>query len=71
MLRLPLWRFMLINLVATVPKSAVLFGLGYFAGDVLPVLERHYVLGSSVACAAGVAWILLVLRRTDAIWARR
>ena len=31
MLRLPLPRFILINLLATVPKSAVLFGIGYFA----------------------------------------
>ncbi|MEA2729014.1 MAG: hypothetical protein QOF70_3489 [Acetobacteraceae bacterium] len=71
MLRLPLWRFILINLVATVPKSAVLFGLGYFAGDHLALFERHYALETSVACAAGVACIVLILRRTDAIWARR
>ncbi len=31
MLRLPFARFMLVNLLATLPKSAVLFGLGYFA----------------------------------------
>ena len=44
MLRVPLPRFILVNLLATVPKSAVLFGFGYFAGDHYPFLERHYVL---------------------------
>jgi membrane protein DedA with SNARE-associated domain len=67
MLRLPLPQFILVNLLATVPKSAALFGLGYFTGDHYPFLERHYVLATGVACAAGLASITLILRRTDGI----
>ena len=32
MLRLPLPRFVLVNLLATLPKTALLLGLGYFVG---------------------------------------
>jgi membrane-associated protein len=71
MLRLPLSRFILVNLLATVPKSALLFGFGYFAGDHYPFLERHYVLGLLALCIIGVGSIALVLRRTDRIWAAR
>jgi membrane-associated protein len=71
MLRLPLPRFMLINLLATVPKSSVLFGFGYFAGDHFSVVEHHTILATSLAFAAGLASIMLILRRTDRIWAGR
>jgi membrane protein DedA with SNARE-associated domain len=63
MMRLPLPRFILVNLFATVPKCAVLFGFGYFAGDHYSFLERHAVLGSVVLCVAGVGSIMLILRR--------
>lgn len=63
MMRLPLPRFILVNLLATVPKCAVLFGFGYFAGDHYSFLERHTVLGSVVLCMAGVGSIMLILRR--------
>ena len=71
MLRLPLPRFVLINLLATVPKSAVLFSLGYFAGEHFSVVERHILLATSLAFAAGLASIVLILRRTDRISAGR
>jgi membrane-associated protein len=71
MLRLPLARFIVVNLLATVPKSAVLFGCGYFAGDHYPFLERHYVLVLVALCVVGVASVVLVLRRTDRMWAAR
>jgi membrane-associated protein len=71
MLRLPLFRFMLINLAATLPKSAVLLGLGYFAGDHFPWFEHHILVAAAAACTAGVASIALVLRRPDGIWAGR
>jgi membrane protein DedA with SNARE-associated domain len=67
MLRLSLPRFILVNLLATIPKSAVLFGFGYFAGDHYPFLERHYILGTTVLGVIGMASIVLVLRRTDSI----
>jgi membrane protein DedA with SNARE-associated domain len=71
MLRMPLPRFILVNLLATIPKSAVLFGLGYFAGDHYPFLERHYALGLAALFVAGAASIALLLRRPDGIWAGR
>jgi membrane-associated protein len=71
MLRIPLPRFIVINLLATIPKSAVLFCVGYFAGDCYAVFERHYAFGTLVLCAVGAAAIMLVLRRADDIWAGR
>ena len=59
MLRVPLPRFMLVNLLATMPKSAVLFGVGYFAGNCLPLFERHYALGTvMLGCLGAVAIVL-------------
>jgi len=69
MLRLNLTKFILVNLLATVPKSAVLFGFGYFAADYYPLVERHVVLATLMLCALGAAAIALILRRTDSIWA--
>jgi membrane protein DedA with SNARE-associated domain len=71
MLRLPLPRFMLINLLATLPKSAILFGFGYFAGDHYSFFEHHYLVTTVALCAAGAASAGLILRRTDRVWARR
>jgi membrane-associated protein len=69
MLGVPLPRFILVNLLATVPKSAVLFGLGYFAGEHYPLFEQHVLLGTIALCAIGGAAILMVLWKTDGIWA--
>jgi membrane-associated protein len=71
MLRLPLPRFILINLLATLPKSAVLLGLGYFAGDHYPFFERHVMLGATAACTAGVGSIMFILWRTNSVWVGR
>jgi membrane-associated protein len=68
MLRLPLRRFVRVNLLATVPKSAVLFGFGYFAGDYYPLFARHFVLGTILLCAAGTGIIQLTLRKADRPW---
>ena len=69
MLRLPLPRFILINLLATIPKSAVLFCIGYFAGNLCPLLERHYTAGAIVLSVVAVAAIVVILRRAEGIWA--
>ncbi len=70
MLRVPLPRFLLINLAATVPKSALLFSVGYFAGDHYSRLfEQHTLLAMVLLCAVGVAAMVLVLRRADGTWA--
>lgn len=71
MLRLPLPRFILVNLLATVPKSAVLFGFGYFAGADDPLIAPHAFLVSAVLCAAGLAAVALILRRADRVGAGR
>ncbi len=71
MLRLPLPGFILVNLLATVPKSAVLFGVGYFAGDEYPLVADHFGLAMIALCAAGVAAVALVLRRAELIGAGR
>jgi membrane protein DedA with SNARE-associated domain len=71
MLRLDLARFLLTNLLATLPKSAALFGFGYFAAGHFDFFARHYLLASLLAGVAGLAAIALILRRTDGIWASR
>ena len=63
MVRLPFARFMLVNLLATVPKSAVLFALGYFADSYFKLFERHVLLATIVLGALGGASILLVFRK--------
>jgi membrane-associated protein len=68
-LRLPLPRFILVNLLATLPKSAVLFAVGYFAHAYYPVLEDHVVIGTIVLCGVGVAAIAMILRRRDGLGA--
>jgi membrane-associated protein len=67
MLRLPLRRFMILNLLATVPKSTVLFCVGYFAGSHLLPFERHMLLGTIALCVLGMTAITLVLWRADGI----
>ena len=67
MLHLPLPRFVLINLLATVPKSAVLFSVGYFVSGHYRLFGDHLALGTIVLGLVGVAAIALVLRRVDII----
>jgi membrane protein DedA with SNARE-associated domain len=69
MLRLSLPRFLAVNLLATVPKSALLLGLGYFAGDNYPFFERHFVLATVILCVMGMTAMVAILRRTGRIWA--
>ncbi len=57
MLRLPFARFMAVNFVATLPKSALLFALGYFGAAALPFFQAHVVLGGVVLGVAGAAAI--------------
>ena len=68
MIRLNLAKFMLVNLAATLPKSGVLFGLGYFAWTYYPLLARHLLFGSVLLFLVGSAAILLILRRASVIW---
>ncbi len=65
MLRLPLTRFILVNLVATVPKSLVLFGLGYFASNYYAELADHALITTILLGLVGIAGVALVIRRID------
>jgi len=67
MLRLPQLRFLVINLIATVPKIAVLFAIGYFAGGYYRLVEQHMVLSGIALGIVGVAALLLVLWHADAV----
>ena len=67
MLRLPLPRFMLVNLLATVPKSAVLFGFGYYAGGWYPDVEQHYLVATLVLCMLALAAFTVILGRARAM----
>jgi membrane protein DedA with SNARE-associated domain len=69
MLRVPLAKFVLVNLMATLPKSGVLFGIGWFAGNHLGQLEAHAMATAVALGAVGAAAILLVLRRARSIQA--
>ncbi len=67
MLRMPLQRFILVNALATLPKTAVLMAVGAFAGEHIAALEYHATLTAIGLAVVGVAAILLVLRRADGI----
>lgn len=71
MLRVPLPRFILVNLLATVPKSAVLFCVGYFSWNCWPLFERHYVSGTVMLGCLGAVAVVAVLRGADGIRAGR
>jgi membrane protein DedA with SNARE-associated domain len=71
MLRLPLPRFLIVNLIAAVPKIAVLFGCGYFAGDHYPFLERHYMITLLLLAALGGTATAFVLRQAGHAMAPR
>lgn len=69
MLRLPLAKFMLVNLLATLPKSALLFGVGYFASDDIRQFDQHPILSSLGLGLIGIAATVLVLRKTHVLGA--
>ena len=67
MLRVPLPGFILVNLLATLPKSALLFGLGYYVGQDYPLFERHSGAALLMLGAAGIVLVVLTLRRGERI----
>ncbi len=71
MLRLPLPRFLLVNLLATIPKSAVLLAVGYFLGENYPLLARHFILATMLLCAVGMGAAAAVLWRGGRLGASR
>ena len=67
MIRLELPRFVLVNLLATLPKSTLLFGLGAFAGNLLPRTDAQAFAIAALLLGLGAAAITIVLRRGDAV----
>jgi membrane protein DedA with SNARE-associated domain len=63
MARVRLEKFLLVNLLATLPKSALLLGVGYFAGNIYPLFLHHTILGGTLLACVGVAGLALILRR--------
>lgn len=70
MLRVPLGQFLLVNLIASIPKTAVLFGVGYFAGRDYLFFERHAILVAIMLCLLGLCAIMLIIRRAGLIRVR-
>lgn len=62
--RVPLPKFLLVNLLASLPKCAVLMAIGYFAGNSTPFFLHHMILGSLLLLAAGAGGIALILWRS-------
>jgi membrane protein DedA with SNARE-associated domain len=67
MVRVPLARFLLVNLLATLPKIALLFGVGYFVGDHFLLLEDHSIVVAVTLGVAGLASMGWVLLRADRV----
>jgi membrane-associated protein len=64
MLRVPVGQFLLVSLIGTIPKTGVLFCVGYFAGRDYLFFERHALLTAVMLCILGFSAILLLIRRS-------
>jgi membrane-associated protein len=56
--RYSLWRFIILNLLAEIPKSALFFGLGFYFGSAYGGV-KHYLALSSLVLAGIVLFILV------------
>jgi membrane-associated protein len=70
MLRVPPGRFLLVNVIGSIPKTAVLFGIGYFAAYGSPFFERHTILAAVMLCVLGLSAIMLIIRRAGLVRGR-
>ncbi len=61
--RIPLLRFMVINFVATLPKSALLLAIGYWTGGHFQVLMDRFGAYALVLPVLGIVAACLVLKR--------
>lgn len=68
--RISIARFLAINLLATLPKSALLLGLGALAGRHWGTISGHLVFVAPVLLVIGGLLVWLVLRRRPATNAR-
>jgi membrane protein DedA with SNARE-associated domain len=67
MLRVPLARFILVNLLASVPKCAVLFAVGMFAGDGWALAEHDGIAAIIALGAVGAVAMVLIFRGAGGI----
>ena len=66
MARVPLAWFLLVNLLATLPKTVVLLLLGYYAGQHLPAISDWLLYAPLVLLPIGAAMVALFVRRARA-----
>jgi len=62
MLRVPLKKFLLVNLLASIPKTAVLFGVGYFAGRDYLFFEQYAKPLAFILGTLGGSIIVMIIR---------
>lgn len=60
--RVPVARFLLVNLIGTIPKSAAFFLLGFFAGQHLHLLSGGLAYAPLLLVPLGAALIFIMLR---------
>jgi membrane protein DedA with SNARE-associated domain len=61
--RVSLWQFVGVNTLATLPKTALLLGVGFWAGENVVALFERYGAVVPVLLALGVLAVILLLRR--------
>lgn len=61
MSRMPLWEFIWINFLGTVPKSLLLIFIGYNFGKYLPQIDKYFRLGGTVLFSISVSLIALYI----------
>ena len=61
--RVPLWQFAAVNTLATLPKSAVLLGVGSWAGGHAVALFERFGFVVPVLLVLGAGAVILLLRR--------
>lgn len=61
--RVDVTRFLVVNLMATVPKSALLFFFGSYAGAHLVAAASRFGIGALILLGVGVLAVYLALRR--------
>lgn len=63
MARLPLFQFLLVNLIATLPKSLAFLLLGYFAGQYLTTISDALLYAPLLLLPVGAVTIVLFVKR--------
>jgi membrane protein DedA with SNARE-associated domain len=61
--RVPVWQFLAVNTLATLPKSALLLGLGIWAGGHVVALFARFGVLVPVLLVTGVLGVIVLLRR--------